>query len=76
MLAHYRRLLAERRASPALQHGSLQRLQMPEGVLAFTRECGEDRRTVVVNFRESDVEVDVGGEAMTVPAETAAVFAR
>ena len=76
MLAHYRRLLAERRASPALQHGSLQQLKMPDGVLAFTRECGEDRRTVVVNFRESDVEVDVGGEALTVPAETATVVSR
>jgi alpha-glucosidase len=74
MLSLYRHLLDERRQSPALQRGSLQRLDMPEGVLAFTRAHDDDRRTVVVNFRDSDTEITLDGTTTTVAAETAVLL--
>ena len=53
----YRRLLAARRASPALRRGSLELLDAPEGVLAFRRAAPGDIRTVVVNFTDAPVEL-------------------
>jgi alpha-glucosidase len=59
----YRRVLEVRRASPALQSGSFRWLDSPEGVLAFVREHGGDRRVVAVNFTEEPVSVQLpGGE--------------
>ena len=72
MLALYRKLLSLRRSSPALTSGTLTRLDMPDGVLAFTRAYRDDRRTVVVNFRDTDVEVPIDG-GVTVAAESAVV---
>ncbi|HJQ84058.1 MAG TPA: alpha-amylase family glycosyl hydrolase [Candidatus Binatia bacterium] len=46
----YRRLLAARRASPALRLGSSRLLPAPEGVLAWERVRDDDRRLVLVNF--------------------------
>jgi alpha-glucosidase len=46
----YRRLLAARRASPALRQGSLSLLDAPAGALAWERSHGRDRRAVLVNF--------------------------
>jgi alpha-glucosidase len=47
----YRRLLAARRRSPALSAGSFAWLPgAPEGVLAYLRHEGGDRRAVMVNF--------------------------
>jgi alpha-glucosidase len=46
----YRRLLAARRASPALQVGALRTLAAPAGVFAYERAAGEDRRCIAVNF--------------------------
>ena len=46
----YRRLLAARRASPALCLGDLELLDAPEGVVAYVRTHGDDQRTVLVNF--------------------------
>jgi alpha-glucosidase len=54
----YRRLLAARRASPALQLGSLDLLDAPETVLAWRRRHEGDERVVVVGFRDDDVVVD------------------
>jgi alpha-glucosidase len=51
----YRRLLAARRASPALQLGSFTILDTPDGVLGYTRADGGDRRTVLLNFTDDDV---------------------
>ena len=73
MLAFYRRLLAVRRSSPALTRGSLERLDMPEGVLAYTRCAGGERCTVVVNFRDTDVVLDLDG-GVTIPAESGAIL--
>ncbi|HWI03296.1 MAG TPA: DUF3459 domain-containing protein, partial [Acidimicrobiales bacterium] len=57
----YRRLLAARRASPALSTGSWRALEAPAGVLAYERADGEDRRAVVVNFTAETVEVALEG---------------
>jgi alpha-glucosidase len=46
----YRRLLAARRGSPALQAGSWTALEARPGVLAYRRDSGDDRRVVAVNF--------------------------
>ena len=56
----YRRLLAARRASPALRLGRWRPLAGPRRVLAYEREADGDRRAVVVNFGIDPVEVDVG----------------
>ena len=46
----YRRLLALRRASPALRLGTARTLDVPAGVLAFERTLGSERRMIAVNF--------------------------
>ncbi len=55
----YRRVLAARRASPALRLGDIELLEAPEGVLAFVRTGGDgddgDRRVVLVNFGSDPV---------------------
>jgi alpha-glucosidase len=57
----YRRLLAARRASPALQLGTWTQLDAPDGVLAYTRTQDEDRRAVLVNYTSARVQADVPG---------------
>jgi alpha-glucosidase len=58
----YRDLLSARRASPALQVGGWRALDAPEQVLAYERISGDDRRLVVVNFRDGEeAEVDLDG---------------
>ena len=58
----YRRLLAARRASPALRLGSWSPLPSPEGVLAYRRALDDDRRAVVVNYTDEPVRVPVEGD--------------
>ncbi len=53
----YRRLLAERRASPALHLGDQALLDAPAGVLAWDRTDGDERRRVLVNFTGDEVAV-------------------
>jgi alpha-glucosidase len=48
----YRRLLASRRASPALVSGDIELLAAPTGVLAYERGFAGDRRAVAVNFSD------------------------
>jgi alpha-glucosidase len=50
----YRRLLACRRASPALHEGTWRPLGAPDGVLAYERASGPDVRQVWANFEEGD----------------------
>jgi alpha-glucosidase len=57
----YRRLLAARKASPALHRGSIELLDSPPAVLAYRRSTAEDERTVLVNV--GDAAVDVPGIA-------------
>ena len=61
----YRRLLAARRRSPALQLGAITVLPSPDGVLAYERQAGADRRRVLVNFAAAPATV-VPDEAWTV----------
>ena len=57
----YRRLLAIRRASPALRLGSFAWRDAPEGVLCWERQHAGDRRVVAVNFEEKPVELSLRG---------------
>jgi alpha-glucosidase len=57
----YRRVLGVRRTSPALRAGSLALRSVPDGVLAYERACGPDRRLVLVNFTEAAVVCPVAG---------------
>ena len=61
MLYLYRRLLAARRGSPALRSGSWTPVDAPDGVLAYERAAGDDRRVVLVNFTPSPAMVDAAG---------------
>ena len=53
----YRQLLAARRDSPALHHGSFGWLESPADTLAYARESGGDVRVVVINFADRPVVV-------------------
>ena len=55
----YRRVLAARRDSPALCHGTIELLKSGEGVLAYRRAADGDARTVVVNFTDQPQRADV-----------------
>ena len=57
----YRRLLASRRASPALRAGTLRTLAAPPAVLAYERSLGSERRQVAVNFTSAPAEWPAGG---------------
>jgi alpha-glucosidase len=61
LLHLYHRLLAQRRASPALHGGAISWLEAPDEVLAFQRVFEGDRWTVLVNFGEEDREVVLAG---------------
>ena len=65
MLALYRRILAARQASPALQLGDWRAIDAPAGVLAYERHHAPtgDRRVVLVNFSDDMVRLplDVAG---------------
>lgn len=53
----YRRLLAARRSSPALHLGELAIIDdVADGVLAWERRSGRDRRIVAVNFTDEPVD--------------------
>ncbi|HEX2273924.1 MAG TPA: alpha-amylase family glycosyl hydrolase, partial [Acidimicrobiales bacterium] len=57
----YRRLLAARKASPALRLGRLDLLAGPPGVLAYVRAYEGDRRAVAVNFTSDAADVALAG---------------
>jgi alpha-glucosidase len=60
----YRRLLAARKASPALQLGDLVLLDSPPGTLRWSRTEGDDRCQVIVNFSDDPVAVDAAGTVL------------
>ncbi len=62
----YRRMLAARRASPALHAGDQVLLDSAEGTVAWERREGDDRRRVVVNFTEAAVGVPGLADGWTV----------
>ena len=57
VLAHYRRLLAFRRAHPALQTGTIRFLDAPEEVLAFVRSGGGEEIVCLFNLGKVDARV-------------------
>jgi alpha-glucosidase len=57
----YHRLLAARRASPALRLGALEPLSAPDGALAYRRRCGDDTRIVVVNYADTPCRLSLPG---------------
>ncbi|MCA5893985.1 DUF3459 domain-containing protein [Isoptericola sp. NEAU-Y5] len=61
VLSLYRRLVAERHASPALRVGDWTELDSPPEVLAYRRRDGDDVRAVVVNFADAPREVALDG---------------
>ena len=62
VLSFYRRALATRAASPALQAGSYRPLDdVPPDVFAFERVEGDDRRLMLLHFGDGEAEVAVPG---------------
>jgi alpha-glucosidase len=58
LLALYRALMALRRASPALRHGTLSLLRdLPSGVLGYERAGGAERLLVLANMRSAPARV-------------------
>jgi alpha-glucosidase len=57
----YRRLLAARRASPALRLGTWTPLPAPKGVLVYERVDGHDRRAIIVNFTSQPARAPLAG---------------
>ena len=57
----YRRLLALRRASPALHLGAQVVLPSPDGSLIVARDAPGDRKLVLVNFTASSLVVPASG---------------
>ena len=49
----YRRLIAARKASPALTHGNWEELRSHPEVLAYRRRLGTDERIVCINFADT-----------------------
>ena len=61
MLHLYRRLLAARRGSPALQVGDPRLLDTPEGTLGWVRSADGDERTVLLNMGPGPVAISATG---------------
>jgi alpha-glucosidase len=72
LLHLYRRLLALRSATPALQRGSLALLDAPDDVLAFERALDGERWIVLVNFGPEAREVPLAGAFTRVVASDGA----
>ncbi len=70
MFSLYRRLIAERRASPALRRGSYQTIASPKSVLAYVREADGERRFVALNFSSRPVRVAIPGGSGTLRLST------
>jgi alpha-glucosidase len=58
----YRRVIALRRASPALALGSFEELPAPAGTIGYRRRLGGEARSVLVNFTADPQQVDVPGD--------------
>ena len=66
ILSHYRRLIALRRAHPALRGGAIALVDAPDDVLAFVREGGDEQIVCLFNFAAAEVAVDLpAGTAVT-----------
>ncbi len=64
LLSLYRRLLALRRSSPALRHGSLELLDdLPPGGIGWIRADASDRMLLIANMANAHLTVDLSGVA-------------
>ncbi len=59
----YRRLLAARRASPALHEGDQEVLPTSGSVLGWRRRTGDDERTVLINMGPTPARVEATGRS-------------
>lgn len=64
MLHFTRRMIALRKAHPALTGENWQATEAPDGVLAFTREGGGEKLLCVFNLGEGEVRVPVAARAI------------
>jgi alpha-glucosidase len=71
-LHFYRRLIALRRATPALREGASTRIDAPDGVLAWRREHPLGDRLVLVNFTGAEVDLPALDGAWCVELDTTA----
>ena len=60
----YRRVLATRRASPALRDGSLTLRDAPDGVVSYERASGAERWVVAINFRDAPAALGLEGRVV------------
>jgi alpha-glucosidase len=67
ILAHYREVLALRRATPALVKGDIRFLDADGDVLIFERSHDGQVVTCAFNFGPAMVEVEVAGERLSLP---------
>ncbi len=70
MLALYRRLLAIRRSSAALELGSWRLVGSPGSTLAYERSSGDDIRRVAINFADEPVASVLGADGWKVEITT------
>jgi alpha-glucosidase len=61
ILNYYKAMLKFRRAHPALAKGTIKMLDMPEGVLGFIREEGDERLLCVYNMRAVAADMQLPG---------------
>lgn len=64
MLSLYRRLLALRRATPALAVGEMEMLDAPAGCLVWRRAHAGDTRTILLNLTDAAVALDWQGDVL------------
>lgn len=72
MLSLYRRLLALRRATPALTTGAMVLIDVPAGVLAYRRSADGEDRTILLNLTDRPVAVDWTGDVLLSTLDTPA----
>ncbi|MBM3927433.1 MAG: DUF3459 domain-containing protein [Sphingomonadales bacterium] len=70
MLSLYRRLLAIRRATPALAVGGMTMIDAPAGVIAYHRDHETGHRTVLLNLTDATGAIDWQGEVVASTIES------
>jgi alpha-glucosidase len=67
ILSLYRRLLAYRKATPALQWGGYQAVDgMPDDCYVYRRQAGDQRVLVALNFSDRDQRIAVAGQGKVI----------
>jgi alpha-glucosidase len=69
MFSLYRRLIAERRASPALRRGSYRTIDAGPAVFAYARESGDERRLILLNFGDVPAQARTGRATVIVSTD-------